>query len=261
MKCNLTTCTSVSCCYNSSVAKLPIHFTFVIDQCESKFDISLEKLTYSESLVDYNFGSEEQLWIGGVFRIRFRLYVIMAPKRYVAELHFDICWERLECETIELLNNTILPAEPCSYTSGFANPDFSLTSWKEENGIELDGVIPENFQKQLIYVLDLTNFLQEDTCMAMKQDVLGCPLHLPLVDEQLKGTQCQLLSHCTGVRCCITSTQTGLNFEILLDVDPCTQMLTMQIEHYKKELPLHELQYGTNFEFWLQGVVRMRYYL
>ncbi|XP_052806223.1 uncharacterized protein LOC128235441 [Mya arenaria] len=261
VKCSLTTCTSASCCYNSSVAKLPIHFSFDVDPCELRFDISLEKLTYSVSLVDYNFGNEEQLWIGGVFRLRFRLYDILAPKRYVAKLYFDICWERHECETIVLLNNTVLLTEPCNYTSGFASPDFSLTSWKEENGIEIDSTIPENFQKQLIDDLDITNFLQEDTCTAMKEDVQGCPLHLPLVDDQLKGTQCQLLSHCTGVRCCMTSTQTGLNFEILMDVDPCTQMLTMQIENYKKEIPLHELQYGTNVEFWLQGVVRMRFYI
>ncbi|WAR05123.1 hypothetical protein MAR_020492 [Mya arenaria] len=261
VSCKLTTCSSAYCCYNSSVAKIPIQFYFIIDPCTLRLNIGLEKLTYNVSLLDYKYGNVEEIWIGGVFRLRFQMYKVVSPRKYVINMKFDVCWETDKCESIVLLNNNELSVEPCSYTSGFITPDFSLSSWKHENGIKPESIITENFKNQLIKTLGLTYFLLDSPCSEKKEDSQHCPLPLPFVDEQLEKTQCTLLSHCTGVRCCVTSLQTGLLFDVMLDVDPCEQTLTMQIERYQKRLSLNELEFGKNLQFWLNGVVRMSFNL
>ena len=71
LSCTLSdTCTSISCCYNSSLVDRMIHSYIDVDVCNSVMTIGIGHLSYKTSLLEYEFGREESVWLGGVFRIK-----------------------------------------------------------------------------------------------------------------------------------------------------------------------------------------------
>lgn len=45
-----------------------------LDACGNKLTLGVEKLNTTLELSDYDFGTEENVWIAGVFRMRYELF-------------------------------------------------------------------------------------------------------------------------------------------------------------------------------------------
>ena len=64
------TCTSLECCVKVPVIERNIQVVADLDACGNKLTLAVEKLQTTLTLLEYDFGTEEHVWISGVFRLR-----------------------------------------------------------------------------------------------------------------------------------------------------------------------------------------------
>lgn len=74
----------------------------------------------------------------------------------------------------------------------------------------------------------------------------------PLTSDPLN---CHLDSNCNKVSCCVDSTFTSRTFEAVMDIDPCTRTLTLEIEDLKAVIPWSEIKWSEFFCFRLFYIV------
>lgn len=55
---------------------------------------------------------------------------------------------------------------------------------------------------------------------------------------------CYLDSNCNKVSCCVDSRFSSRTFEAVMDINPCTRMLTLEIEGLKAVVPWSEIKWG-----------------
>ena len=61
------------------------------------------------------------------------------------------------------------------------------------------------------------------------------------------------------MKCCLTVNPINRNFMIGLSVDPCQQMITVEIEELKIQLSLIDFAWNKEQEIFLKGIIRLRY--
>ncbi|XP_053398282.1 uncharacterized protein LOC128556671 [Mercenaria mercenaria] len=269
ISCSLTTkCTSASCCIPIPLMERNIKVYIDVDPCALTMILGIERLQYFVSLIDYDFGREEYVWLSGVFRLKFTIYDITSKNEYLVSLTFEECWESNDVCSNEysIFKNQRLPKQICNSVKGYTIPEFSFSSWMTDHGLSTNATLDVKQKNQLLADLGLSAYLKENECIietlttGLYQNgwISECPytVQLPLL---LDGIQCTLLDYCTSVSCCVALKQIGYNLQADLDIDTCNQILTIKIERLKKEIILIEYDYGALEEFWLYGIAHARY--
>lgn len=70
MTCHVSdTCTQIECCVNAEAIDRTFSIVVDIDSCAFVFRILIEKLEYKSSLLGYNWGEEESIWMNGIVKL------------------------------------------------------------------------------------------------------------------------------------------------------------------------------------------------
>lgn len=70
LTCQLTdTCTGIQCCVEIKEIGKSIDVFVILDACNYKFAAGIEKLTFNQSLLNYEFGKKESFNLMNVFRV------------------------------------------------------------------------------------------------------------------------------------------------------------------------------------------------
>lgn len=64
-----SSCTSIACCVPVPLIDKNVEINVDIDTCELTMTLRVERLNYSLSLIDYEFGRKEYVWLSGVLRL------------------------------------------------------------------------------------------------------------------------------------------------------------------------------------------------
>lgn len=65
---------------------------------------------------------------------------------------------------------------------------------------------------------------------------------------------CSIPSHCTAINCCIDVPFIGRSLYISVDLDACSNRLTVTIEKFAKHIQLFDYEWGTWQKFDIKGV-------
>ncbi|XP_053400990.1 uncharacterized protein LOC123541000 [Mercenaria mercenaria] len=264
----LAKCTSASCCIPIPLIGRNVKVNLDVDPCALTMNVGVERLNYSLSLIDYEFGRQEYIWLAGVLRLTFSIHDLASRNEYLISLKYEECWEsHKSCSNeYKILENQRLPKQICKFTDSYNIPEFSLSTWMTDNGLNKNDVLNSQQQKYLLADLGLGAYLKENICILKNTPtklylngwINECSktVQLPSLHD---GIQCTLSDYCTSVSCCVALQQIGYNLQVDLDIDPCKQMLSIHIERMKNEIALIDYKYGAFEDFWLFGIAQVRY--
>ncbi|XP_060596420.1 uncharacterized protein LOC132750448 [Ruditapes philippinarum] len=261
VSCHLSSsCMSLECCINTTALPRSIHAFFQINACDEKLTVGIEKFTFETSLVDYDFGTKEHFWLNALFRIDFRIFDLKEKEGYVVDLEVSVCLESgSECIVKQsILSDAVLRKPQCSFKEGFNINNFSITEWMHVKGYELQEELSELDLSFLMADLGLPRFLQSIECEPsdfVTNNKTSCSLNQLLVNLPQDLT-CYLPT-CNDVKCCLYVKPLRRNFMILLSIDPCLQVLSIEIENMKVQLAFNDLKWNEEQSIFLKGVVRI----
>ncbi|CAC5375019.1 unnamed protein product [Mytilus coruscus] len=259
-------CTGVTCCTDVDPLSRSISTSLKLDPCEYTLQVQIEKLIVNISLLDYQFGKEDGLYLFGVIRLDYDIDDLRYKRQYVVNIHLSVCFEATgPCAiSIPVLTNAILPKSVCDWKSNFIDPEFSLLKFKKDEYDLHDGDSLTDYQrKELMDKLGVTDFINHVPCSSGKAPYAGsrwtndCDTltsDLPL----LPGTTvCHIQDTCTSVSCCFSVDKIRQSFQASVDIDPCRSLLTFTIDKFTLQKNLLDFQWGTPVEMWLFGLLRL----
>ncbi|KAJ8320500.1 LOW QUALITY PROTEIN: hypothetical protein KUTeg_002087 [Tegillarca granosa] len=192
MSCTLSNkCTDVNCCFDVERLDTSWNAYVDIDPCKFKMTIGIERKSYVIELFDYKWGTWDN----------FVIYNL---------------------ETEQIFKNTELPQKPCKWDTGFANENFSLVQWQQEEDLTANQSLTSVQISKLIEVLGIE-------CGNL--DLKNLP------DDKIN---CYIPSYCTRVQCCMDVDLIQRSVITTLDLDPCNMTLILQIEKLHTEVALHD---------------------
>lgn len=69
---------------------------------------------------------------------------------------------------------------------------------------------------------------------------------------------CRILPNCTSIDCCVeVGFLANRSINILVSMDPCTSVLSLNIEKLQHKVTLYNYQFGKPDNFTLQGSIRI----
>ncbi|VDI79784.1 Hypothetical predicted protein [Mytilus galloprovincialis] len=259
-------CTGITCCTDVDLLSRSISTSIKLDPCEYTLQIQIEKLVVNISLVDYQFGKQDGVYLFGVILLDYDIEDLKYKRQYVVNLQLSVCFETTGPCTISIpvLTNAILPKSVCDWKNNFIDPEFSLLKFKKNEYDLLDGDSLTDYQrKELIDKLGVTDFINDVPCSFGKAPYAGsgwtndCDTltsDLPL----LPGTTvCHIQESCSSVSCCFNVDKIGQSFQASVDIDPCRSLLTVSIEKFTLQKNLFDFQWGTPVGMWLFGLLRL----
>ncbi|VDI38368.1 Hypothetical predicted protein [Mytilus galloprovincialis] len=258
-------CTGVTCCTDVDLLSRSISTSLKLDPCQYTLQVQIEKLVVNISLVDYQFGKQDGVYLFGVIRLDYDIEDLKYKRQYVVNLQLSVCFEATGPCTIRIpvLTNVILPKSVCDWKSNFIDPEFSFTKFmKEELGLSVKDSLTGYQRKQLMESLGISDFMMNVPCSrtpypsnGWTNDCDTLTSDLPL----LPGTTiCDIHETCTSVSCCFSVDKIGQSFQASVDIDPCRSLLTVSIETFTVQKNLLDLQWGTPVELWLFGLLRLQ---
>lgn len=64
-----TDCTSVTCCTDVNLINRSVRTSLILDPCQYSLEVQIERLTVNISLMEYDFGKQDQVYLLGVIRL------------------------------------------------------------------------------------------------------------------------------------------------------------------------------------------------
>ncbi|XP_076076023.1 uncharacterized protein LOC143046845 [Mytilus galloprovincialis] len=259
-------CTGVTCCTDVDLLSRSISTSLKLDPCEYTLQVQIENLVVNISLVDYQFGKQDGVYLFGVIRLDYDIEDLRYKRQYVVNLHLSVCFEVTQNCTISIpvLTNTILPKSVCDWKSNFIDPEFTFTKFiKEEFNLNTGDKLTDYQRKRLMDSLGLSEFVMDVPCSlgltpyldsGWNNDCDTLTSDLPLLPG---ATVCHILETCTSVSCCFSVDKIGQSFQASVDIDPCRSLLTVSIEKFTLQKNLLDFQWGTPVEMWLFGLLRI----
>ncbi|KAK3609658.1 hypothetical protein CHS0354_035943 [Potamilus streckersoni] len=269
--CNIPSfCTGVECCTTVPELFVNLHTKVFVDACKKVLSVAIEKMTFEISLLDYQWGKNEEVSLQGVVKLSFSISDLPSAQVYIINLDLKICLSAMEdcVYKTTIFQNTRLPKPLCNWSSGFILPDFSLTAWKISQGVTS---LSSLNVAQLMETLGIAAYLLDTSCSftsePFKLATIGqiyterCPLTIGNLSSMTMtaNLKCSLMSSCTGLECCIHSQLLDKSFYTIIDLDTCLQTLSFGIEKIKYQISLLNYQWGTRQKYYLNGVVRLDY--
>ncbi|KAK3612537.1 hypothetical protein CHS0354_024514 [Potamilus streckersoni] len=156
-------CTGIDCCINVNLLQRSFRTYLFLDACDFKLTVGIEKRKFEVLLFGYQWGSPEEFDLNGVIHAEFSVYRNLATKSYSFSLVLKVCFEAGgNClKTINVLENTAIPMQKCTYGPQFKVPGFSLNNWLLTKGLSSTSTLSDIMLDTLIDNLGLTSYLQQ----------------------------------------------------------------------------------------------------
>ncbi|CAG2190136.1 COL12A [Mytilus edulis] len=262
-------CSGVSCCIDSMFINRSFYTNLELDPCEQKLHIGIEKLQFTVSLLDFVFDKDQEFSLKKTIRILYNIYDLKSEDEYLITLKIAVCWETyLPCDwTATLFENTRIPKKPCSQRMDYVTPDFSLTDWAADNGVDVNNMIDLDVHK-FYDAADIGWFLQFPSCdrgdSPFGPSTNGwnntCPGIITDLNDLPSTTSCHISTSCTDVRCCVEiPTLNNFTVDFTVSLDDCQKTLTVTIEKWTHSQMLHNYTWGTEEYFWVRGIYRIKF--
>ncbi|XP_076116682.1 uncharacterized protein LOC143084161 [Mytilus galloprovincialis] len=157
-------CTGISCCIE--VGKIGKSFSTyaLMDACNWKLSVGIEKRSFNISLSNYEWGKKEVFSLLNVIRLEFTIHDLNAEKKYMLNMNMSVCLEQDGAclVSVPIFQNTKLPKLGCDWSGGFKIPEFSLDKFLAENNII--GSVQGLLLDQLMEALGITPYLKDTPC-------------------------------------------------------------------------------------------------
>ncbi|CAG2247494.1 unnamed protein product [Mytilus edulis] len=268
ISCYITdTCTGIQCCVMNNLLQQTFEVSFLLDSCLNRISISIEKIQYNSTLLDFKWGTYHSFRLQGIVRVEYSIEDLYTERYYLVNMRISFCYESAmpECESQNqfiVLQNTKLPKQQCDWTSDFHSPGFSLETWYNQHSLVPGSQLKDWMISELLNDLGISLYLNTKQCSRHSSLFFpssnGCSSRVTLPDIP-EPTSCYLDSSCTKVECCVDVDFIPYSFHTYLDIDPCKQMITVGIEKFHRNISLTNYQWGVQEEFWLAGVLRLSY--
>ncbi|XP_052083593.1 uncharacterized protein LOC127720891 [Mytilus californianus] len=263
------TCTGVQCCVMNNLLQQTFEISFLLDSCNKKLSISIEKIQYNDTLLDFKLGTYYSFSLQGLIQVQYSIEDLYTERFYLVNMKIQFCYESTEpqCDhQFTILQNTKLPKRQCDWNSGFVTPGFSLDTWYNEHSLSSGSNLEDWMISELLNGLGISPYLHVEQCSRQSSPFYpsilgwnkGCAnnINLPQVEEP---TTCYIDTSCTTVECCVDVDFIPYSFHTYLNIDPCKQMITVGIEKFHRNISLTNYQWGVQESFWLAGVLRLSY--
>ncbi|XP_071145140.1 uncharacterized protein [Mytilus edulis] len=263
-------CSSIDCCVYDEKILTSLNVFINIDSCTNNLEVGIENLKYSKSLLEFEWKTQHEIYLGGIYRLHFQLEELPGSNNYIISMKISICWDsEAACDyRITVLENNILSKENCDWKRPFMKPDFSLTKWETENGIPATSPLHGQALTDLLEDIGVSKYYESKQCNksslpnvphhATDGWKIACPHKLSLLLPLPDTIVCSLSDTCTSVDCCMDVERLDKSFHIYLDIDPCYHRLTVGIEQMQFNRSLQDYSWGTVLAVSLLGVVNMK---
>ncbi|ESO82597.1 hypothetical protein LOTGIDRAFT_236952 [Lottia gigantea] len=257
-------CTGITCCVDVREIRRTFQAHLFIDTCNYIFSVGIEKIVYNVTLVDYVWGTEESIDIGGIFQLKFRIEDLPGEKQYLVNLKMSACFtagEKCDLE-IPVFTDMRVPKLLCDWDATLALKDFKLDEWLAEQGGQLTDTIIDKLLEKFGISAYLTSPMCDRDGSIYAPAVQGwkkdCQLNmnLPALPSDLS---CQVPDFCTGIDCCLQVPFLKRSFRAVASINMCTNVLTLSIEKIKLQKSLINYNWGQPDSFNLRGVIRVDY--
>ncbi|KAK3612536.1 hypothetical protein CHS0354_024513, partial [Potamilus streckersoni] len=261
------TCSAIECCLDVDLIGRSFNSHIQLDPCNFLLTVGIENFSFNVSLLDYEWGVEEKLWLGRLIRLDFRIFDLITEEKYLMTMKINLCYERDICNiSYTVLQNTKLSKLPCSRNSTFAIKDFSLSQWFKDHHLTPGSNISTLDSARLLQDMKLPEFLLDQPCSNVQSPFRSvdhgwskeCASNLTLnaLPDQIR---CSVPRYCTGVECCANVNALHRNFHTFLSIDPCSYKMQVGIERLKYNISLVDYDWGKLESIYLQGIIRLDY--
>ncbi|VDI13107.1 Hypothetical predicted protein, partial [Mytilus galloprovincialis] len=161
------TCTGIQCCVMNNLLQQTFEVSFLLDSCDKRISISIEKIQYNSTLLDFKFGTSYSFSLQGLIQVQYSIEDLYTEMYYLVNMKIQFCYESTEPQCYHqftVLQNTKLPKMQCDWNSGFVTPGFSLDTWYNEHSL-LNGSNLEDWMiSELLNGLGISPYLHVEQC-------------------------------------------------------------------------------------------------
>ncbi|KAK3609660.1 hypothetical protein CHS0354_035945 [Potamilus streckersoni] len=261
------TCMSVQCCVDINFKGQHLRsfsFDIALDACNYFLDINIENLLHKYQLLNYEFGTKHQYSLNGIANIDYSITDLKADKLFVLNMNLTVCFEKQSCVfELNVLKNLQLPKPLCSDKF----PGLKLNEILQAVGDSVTDQLADYTADLIFNKLGISQYIQSTPCDHAGRpyqpsddkrwnSTCPIPLNLPALPNNVA---CHIPDICTGFDCCVYFPLLGRSFHIMVKLDACNYLFTLQLENWKKEIVLLEYEFGTPGNVSLHDVFQFRY--
>ncbi|XP_063420822.1 uncharacterized protein LOC134706043 [Mytilus trossulus] len=271
IKCDITNqCNAIDCCVYDEKTLRSYKVFIHLSPCNDTVVVGIEKYKFMQSLLDFDWNQQHELFLGGIFRIQYQLKDLPGLNSFVVSMKVSICWSsETECDfSVTVLENAVLEKEVCEWKKPFLKQGFSLTRWEAESGYTVNITLHGQALTDLLEELGVSKYYEKNQCyrndsiyfpQASEGWNIACPLSIQGIYSLPDSMACSLSDKCTSVDCCVDIKLLGRSFHIYLDIDPCYYRLTVGIERMKFNRSLLDYSWGSVLAVSLYGVMNLKF--
>ncbi|XP_060573589.1 uncharacterized protein LOC132731425, partial [Ruditapes philippinarum] len=258
-------CTAIRCCLEVDIIKTSVQFYVTVDGCEKQLTVGIEQMNTVKDISGYKFGSWDRFYLNGVYKIDFKIENFHGGRKYVVDMNVSACFESHgNCSyMIPVLKRALLPKANCSWLNGFNNANFSLGTWKLENGVNKGAALSQIQFDVLANTIGISQYLKDTECAlssARPSDGWNnsCPLkvNLPALSN---NAECSIDSSCLNINCCVFVGEMNRKFSFSLQVDDCNYQISASIENLVMERKLSAFEFGKKIVFDMDGLIALQF--
>ncbi|XP_052081234.1 uncharacterized protein LOC127719258 [Mytilus californianus] len=263
-------CTAIDCCVYDEKTLENYNIFIHLNSCNDSIIVGIEKYKFSQSLLDFDWNQQHGLYLGGIFRIQYKLEDLPGRKSFIVSMKVSVCWSsKTDCDyRVTVLENIVLEKEVCEWKKPFLTQDFSLTKWEAESGYTVNTTLHGQALTDLLEELGVSKYYEKTKCNRSNSPYfpqssdgwnIACPHTIQSIYSLPDNMVCSLSDTCTSVECCVDIKLLGRSFHIYLDIDPCHYRLTVGIERMKFNRSLLDYSWGSVLSVSLYGVMNLEF--
>ncbi|VDI38371.1 SWI/SNF-related matrix-associated actin-dependent regulator of chromatin subfamily E, member 1 [Mytilus galloprovincialis] len=264
-------CTGINCCIEVDQIGKTFNVYALLDGCNWRLTLGIERRKIDISLLDYNWGETQVFTLMDIIHLEYSIHDLKGENSYMLNGKIKVCLQKGggSCLfTKTLFENTKIQKLGCDWShSEFKIPDFSLQKFSLDNNIvnNAAGLVLD----KLLEELGIASELRQIQCSRSESPYnprdshgwnIGCEKTLPFTLPSVPNTMsCYLSDTCTGIDCCIDVEQISRSVNVYIKLDACNYKLTAGIEKLTFDVPLLNYEFGQKHSFRLMNIFRIDY--
>ncbi|XP_052071171.1 uncharacterized protein LOC127709609 [Mytilus californianus] len=264
-------CTGINCCIEVDQIGKTFNVYALLDGCNWRLTLGIERRKIDISLLDYNWGQTQIFTLMDIIYLEYSVHDLKGENSYMLNVKIKVCLQKGggSCLfTKTLFENTKIQKFGCDWShSEFKIQDFSLQKFLSDNDVvdNAAGLILD----KLLEELGITSELKDTQCNRALSPYtpvdsngwnIGCEKTLPYILPAIPNTMsCHLTDTCTGIDCCIDVDQISRSINVYIKLDACNYKLTAGIEKLTFDVPLLNYEFGQKQSFRLKNIFRIDY--
>ncbi|VDI33043.1 Hypothetical predicted protein, partial [Mytilus galloprovincialis] len=251
--CQVTSsCTGVKCCVYTEELNRNLDVHLLLNPCDQSLSLTIDYLEYNRSLFDFDFGSLQKFYMENVVRVDYMIYDLTNEFQYLVDMNISICYESsAPCELESMIfHSSVLHKKPCQWKTGFRDPNFSESGWRNEMNITSDAQLFPVDIARLTEALYVGPYQADTPCQGYNSPYTGaingwkdeCSAS-NLKDLPSDIMKCYIPATCSFIRCCHEVGLLGTPMETELEIDSCNFELSVRIEKLEFKVPFYDYQW------------------